>query len=515
VDSGYDYIVVGGGSAGCVLASRLSADPAATVLLLESGGPDSDPNLTVPALWPMLMGTDADWSYETVPQVHAAGRRIGWPRGRVLGGSSSINAMVYMRGAAADFDRWAEDGCVGWDAASVLPAFKALEDYPGGDPATRGVDGPLKVRIPDTVSPFSEAVYEAALELGHQANDDFNSGSIDGVGWNQLTVADGSRQSSATAFLRPVRDRANLTVLTAAHAVRLAITASGRVTAVDYLLDGAPHRAQVAAEVILACGAIESPKLLMLSGIGPAEHLRGLGIEVTADLPGVGANLHDHPGVPVTFETGRPVPPGPNQASEVGLFCRSSPDRPVPDLQFGVLTVPLAVDATMAGHHGFTLYPSYVKPASRGTVRLRSADAADRPLIDPAYLREGSDVAALSQAVDISRELAATSSLREWAAVEKLPGAATSDRPALRDYAARAVNTWFHPVGTCRMGTNDDCVVDPWLRVVGTENLRVADASVMPEVTSGNTNAPTLMIAARAADLVASSSDRTTVSNDA
>ncbi|GAA4978872.1 GMC family oxidoreductase N-terminal domain-containing protein [Yinghuangia aomiensis] len=498
----FDYVVIGGGSAGCVLAARLSADPAASVLLLEAGGGGRRPEVDDPGRWSETLGTDLDWGYLTEPQAAAAGRRIYWPRGKALGGSGAINAMVYVRGAPSDYDRWEEMGCPGWGFADVLPVFRALEDVPEGDPRYHGRGGPFAPAVPERHNPLSEAVMSAALELGYPFNADPNAASAEGVGWNQLTVADGRRQSAAEACLRPVLGRSNLTVRTYAHVQRLRIE-GGRASAVEYMWEDKVHAVAVAGEVVVAAGAIESPKILMLSGVGPADELRSHGIDVCVDVPAVGANLQDHPGVPVTFGARRPIPAGPNQGSEVGLFCRIGSGDGGPDIQFGVLTVALSPDGLITAGSSFSFYPCLLKPGSRGTLRLRSADPSDPPLIDPGYLTDSDDVRTLVGGLEVARDLARAPAMAAWSGDEIHPGPEVRTQAELDAYVERSVNTWFHPVGTCRMGQASDAVVDPQLRVRGLDNVRVADASVMPEIPSGNTNAPTLMIAWKAAELIA------------
>ncbi|UZG60354.1 GMC family oxidoreductase [Rhodococcus opacus] len=497
----FDYVIIGAGSAGCVMADRLSADERCTVLVLEAGPVDTDPRIADPARWVELGGSPVDWGYLTEPQKYAAGRQVPWPRGRVVGGSSSINAMVHMRGCAADYDNWAAQGCTGWDYESVLPTFKAYEDFDGGDSGYHGTRGPLKVSLPRDVHPLSEAALSAARGLGHRANSDFNGETTLGVGWNPLTVWDGRRQSAAVAFLGPALKRSHLTLRTGVLVTKL-VSSQDRITGVEYLENGTARTVCIDGEVVLCAGAIETPKLLLLSGIGPTDDLKDLGIAVTSPAPGVGANLHDHPGVGITFTSKQPVVPGHNQHSELGMFANvdGSPERP--QVQFGVVLAPHVAEGLAAPPNGFTFYPSWTTPESRGSLKLRSARPVDQPLIDPCYLQTESDLDGLVGAIELSREWAHAPGMEDWTDKEVLPGPAVHDKQALRDYVRRAVGTWFHPVGTCRMGSDIDSVVDNRLKLRAFDNARVADASIIPTVPLGNTNAPTLMIAHRAADFI-------------
>jgi choline dehydrogenase len=497
----FDYVVIGAGSGGSVIAARLSEDGQRSVLVLEAGPMDTDPRIADPVRWVELGGSPVDWGYLTEPQKYAAGRQIYWPRGRVVGGSSSINAMVHMRGCSGDYDGWAEQGCAGWDYASVLPAFRAYEDFDGGEPGFHGEGGPLRLSMPQNVHPLSEAALSGALSLGYLENLDFNGKDVFGVGWNPLTVADGRRQSAAEAFLRPALGRSNLTLRTEVLVTKL-VVGTDRITAVEYIENGTLRTVHVDGEVILCAGAIETPKLLLLSGIGPANDLEDLGISVTSDAPGVGANLHDHPGVGITFSAKQPVVLGTNQHSELGMFANTDATSDRPQVQFGLVLLPHVAPDMVPPPHGFTFYPSWTTPKSRGSLRLRSTEHTDQPMIDPCFLEEQSDRDGLVGAIGLSREWAHSPALADWAEREVFPGPEVRDKKGMRDYVRRAVGTWFHPVGTCRMGSDAESVVDTELKLRGFGNVRIADASVIPTVPLGNTNAPVLMIAHRAADLI-------------
>ncbi|MDQ6873967.1 MAG: GMC family oxidoreductase N-terminal domain-containing protein [Actinomycetota bacterium] len=518
----YDYVIVGAGSAGCVLAGRLTEDPETKVLLLEAGGRDDADEVHIPLAFSQLFRTRHDWAYTTVEQKHAHGRCLYWPRGKLLGGSSSINAMIYIRGNPLDYDSWRDDyGCAGWGYADLLPYFRRSEDQARGASAFHGVGGPLRVEDPRHLHRLSRSFLTAGADWGLAPVEDFNGAAQEGIGAYQLTMRAGRRWSAADAYLHPALGRPNLTLHTDALVTRIVVE-HGRAVSVAYRRHGEEVSARAGAEVLLAGGAVNSPQLLMLSGIGPAAHLAEHAIEVAVDLPGVGANLQDHPIVPVLWFT-RGIDRDLNDyglrdllrwrlthrgmltsnVAEAGAFFRSRAGLPAPDLQLHVapaafldhgLSEPLG--------HGFTMGPTLISVASRGSLRLRSADPRWQPAIDPAYLSESADVDALVAGIEAARGIAALPALARHLSREHLPGPDCSSADALRDYVRGNVETLYHPVSTCAMGTGELAVVDPQLRVYGVDGLRVVDASVMPAAPRGNTNAPTIALTERAADLI-------------
>lgn len=497
----YNYIIVGAGSAGCVVASRLTEDPLVSVLLLEVGPTDSDPNVTNPSGWPALFTSERDFNYRTLAQANTAGRSQIWPRGRTLGGSSAINGMIYVRGNRSDYDTWAYNGCVGWDYESVLPYFKKSENFEGGEDLYHGVGGPLNVSYVQNPNPVSAAAIEAATEVGFSRNDDCNGASALGVGYCQVTIKDGQRHSAAAAFLAPALNRPNLTVLTDAAVQKLVLNGD-RCTGVEYIKDEKRFSVEAENETILCAGAIGSPQLLMLSGIGNSEALRQAGIRTLHHLPGVGENLQDHLLCSVIFEASKPIPAAQGNLLESQLFYKSDSRLPGPDIQPLFMHIPYYAPGFEGPSNAWTLAAGMIRPASRGVIRLVSNDASAAPLLDPRYLSESTDTDRLVDAVKMCREIGNQSAFDGWRLREVLPGPVRNDRAGLIEYVRQACTTYHHMAGTCKMGVDAQSVVDPELRVYGLRGLRVADASIMPNISSGNTNAPTIMIGEKASDLI-------------
>lgn len=523
----FDYVIVGAGSAGCVLANRLSADPSVKVLLVEAGGKDNSVLIRMPAGVGTLISqkTAYNWWFETEGQTNLKNRKLYWPRGKVLGGSSSINGMIYIRGHARDYDQWRQLGLDGWSFADVLPYFKRSERNEDGKSDFHGDEGPLHVSNGRSQLPLFKAYVEAGKQAGHPFTDDFNGPKQEGFGPYQLTVKDGERWSTAAAYLRPAMARPNLTIEVNAHTSHVMFEGK-RATGVEYLQKGECHKVRASREVILSGGAVNTPQLLLLSGLGDAEYLRRWDLPVVADLPGVGQNLQDHLDVTVQVECTQPITlytfskplsqlktgaqylffkggAGRQQGLEAGAFLKSRPGLEVPDLQFHFVAA-LMIDhgRVKADRHGFMAHACQLRPESRGFIALKSLNPLDPPLIQPNYLATENDKRTLREGVKIARDVFMQKAFEPYRGAELMPGPSVKSDDEIDNYVRRTAETIYHPVGTAKMGNDRLAVVDSQLRVRGVEGLRVVDASVMPTLVGGNTNAPAIMIAEKASDLI-------------
>ncbi|MBM7067386.1 GMC family oxidoreductase [Actibacterium sp. 188UL27-1] len=528
-----DFVVVGAGSAGCVLANRLSADPSVKVILLEAGGRDLNPWIHVPVgYFKTMHNPSVDWCYKTEPDPGLNGRSIDWPRGKVLGGSSSLNGLLYVRGQAEDYNRWRQMGNVGWGWDDVLPLFIRAENNERGADAYHGDDGPLSVSNMRIQRPICDAWVAAAQAAGYPFNPDYNGAEQEGVGYFQLTTRNGRRCSAAVAYLNPVRSRPNLKIITRAHVQKLLMDDSKKITGLTYAgRDGLTKTIHVRREVVLSSGAIGSPQILMQSGIGPADHLNQNGIEVRHDLSGVGQGLQDHLQARLVYKCNEPTlndevrslvnqmkiglkyalfraGPMTMAASLATGFMKTRPEVETPDIQFHVQ--PWSADSPGEGVHpfsAFTMSVCQLRPESRGEIRLNGPDPKTYPKIIPNYLSTTTDCQTIVEGVKIARRIAQHAPLASKVSTEFRPDASLGmdDYDGTLDWARSNSSSIYHPAGTCRMGSGDQAVVDPTLRVIGIDGLRVADCSIMPEIVSGNTNAPAIMIGEKASDLMMAS----------
>jgi choline dehydrogenase len=531
----YDFIIVGAGSAGCVLANRLSADPANKVLLLEAGGRDRNPLFRLPMLMGKLFHSGLyNWHYQTEPEPYLNDRTLYWPRGKVLGGTSTINGMIYVRGNRHDYDRWSQMGLPGWSYDEVLPAFRRSEAHIQREDEFHKADGELTVCRARGWNPLMDVFTEAGTQAGYPANDDFNGATQEGFGRYDFTIKKGKRWSTSWAFLRPVLHRTNLTVLTGAETTRLVIE-NGRATGVEYLKDGNLAIAHADRDIVLSAGVVNSPKALLLSGIGPADELAAIGVKPVHDLPGVGKNLQDHVDCVMSWECKEPITLYSDLRAdkltlsmvqgllfgegitttfpyEAGAFIRSREDLVAPDIQLHFMP---ALEKTanlhfpnpfkkqsVEGNHGFTLRVGPVNPASRGEITLRSANPTDKPKIQANYLQSDFDIRTMIDGIRLTRDIISQKAFDNYRGKELAPGPTMSSDGELTAWLRATAMTTFHPVGTAKMGNDPMAVVDSRLKVHGIEGLRVADASIMPIISSGNTNAPSIMIGEKCAEFI-------------
>lgn len=499
----YDFIVVGGGTAGCVVASRLSENGNTSVLLLEAGSARPLELMAAPPAWPALLQSPANWGDFTVKQA-ATGTSTILARGRALGGSTAINAMMFARGHRSSYDAWVKGGAEGWGFDDLLPYFKRSESTQGRDPALRGRSGPLTVGPANPPNPVVVACMEAAAEQGHPRATDVSGGLQEGFGWPDLNIVDGKRQSAADAYLAAaVLDRPNLDVVTDALVHRVQIDGD-RCTGIHFSTAAEAVSVACSREVVLTAGSIGSAQLLMLSGVGPRPHLESVGIEVVLDLPGVGSNLQDHPIANLVYRAARPIPASHNNHGEAFGLLRTHDALDAPDFQILFVDAPGHITTGELLDHGYSISAVLTLPRSRGTVRLADARPGTPPLLDPSYYGDDHDLATMVSALRTAREIGQASALGSWRDKEVAPGPEVDDDAGMRDYVAKTLGSLNHPVGTCRIGTDDVAVVDTDLRVRGITGLRVADASVMPSIVTGYTNATVYAIAERAADLIGS-----------